>query len=75
MSHNIIKQGEAFVLPMKRIKRLGAQDVSFKTPGREDEIFLHLPDNAGFELRNYTDQQIFIETPARTVKITTIVNA
>lgn len=75
MSHNIIKQGEAFVLPMKRIKRLGAQDVSFKTPGREDEIFLHLPDNAGFELRNYTDQQIFIETPARTVKITSIVNA
>lgn len=75
MSHNIIKQGEAFVLPMKRVKRLGAQDVSFKTPGREDEIFLHLPDSAGFELRNYTDQQVFIETPARCVKITTIVNA
>lgn len=75
MSHNIIKQGEAFVIPMKRVKRLGAQDISFKTPGREDEIFLHLPDNAGFELRTYTDQQIFIETPARTVKITSIVNA
>ena len=75
MSHNIIKQGEAFILPMKRIRRLGAQDVSFKTPGREDEIFLHLPDSAGFEIRNYTDQQIFLETPARAVKITTIVNA
>lgn len=74
-SHAIIKQGEAFAIPMKRLRRLGAQDVSFKTPGREDEIFLHLPDNAGFEIRNYTDQQIFLETPARAVKITTIVNA
>lgn len=75
ISHNIIKEGEAFAVPLKRIKRLGAQDVSFKTPGREDEIFLHLPDNNGYELRNYTDQQIFIETPARTVKITSIVNS
>lgn len=75
VSHNIIKEGEAFAIPLKRIKRLGAQDVSFKTPGREDEIFLHLPDNNGYELRNYTDQQIFIETPARTVKISSIVNS
>ena len=74
-SHNCIKKGEAFILPMKKCKRLGAQDVSFKTPGREDEIFLHLPDNAGFELRTYTDQQVFIETPARCVKVTNIVNA
>lgn len=75
VSHNIIKEGEAFAIPLKRVKRLGAQDVSFKTPGREDEIFLHLPDNNGYELRNYTDQQIFLETPARAVKITSIVNS
>lgn len=73
--HNCVKMGEAFGLPMKRVKRLGAQDVSFKTPGREDEIFLHLASNAGFELRLYTDQCVFIETPARCVKITNIVNS
>jgi len=75
ISHNCIKEGEALIFPPKKVRRLGAQDISFKTPGREDEIFLHLPSNAGFELRTYTDQAIFIETPARTVKITDIVNA
>lgn len=75
VSHNCIKEGEALIFPPKKVRRLGAQDISFKTPGREDEIFLHLPNNAGFELRTYTDQAIFIETPARTVKITDIVNA
>jgi len=74
VSHNCVKEGEAFVFPPKKVRRVGAQDISFKTPGREDEIFLHLPSNAGFELRTYTDQAIFVETPARTVKLTNIVN-
>lgn len=74
-SHNIIKEGEAFVFPHKKCMRIGAQEMSFKTPGREEEIFLQLPSNAGYELRNYTDQAFFLETPARAVKITTIVNS
>lgn len=73
--HNIVKEGEAFLIPEKRVKRLGAQDVSFKTPGRGEEIFRQLDGQAGFELRLYTDQAVFIETPARTVKLTGIVNA
>lgn len=75
VSHNIVKEGEAFIFPQKRCKRIGAQDMSFKTPGREDEIFLQLSGNAGFEIRNYTDQALFIETPARCVKINNIVNS
>ncbi len=74
-SHNIVKEGEAFVFPQKKCMRIGAQEMSFKTPGREEEIFLQLPNNAGYELRNYTDQAIFLETPARAVKITAIVNS
>lgn len=74
VSHNIIKEGESFIFPHKKAKRIGAQDMSFKTPGREDEIFLQLAAYAGFELRNYTDQALFLETPARAVKITGIVN-
>lgn len=75
ISHNIIKAGEAFIFPPKKVKRIGAQELSFKTPGREDEIFLHLPNNAGFELRVYCDQAIFVETPARCVKISGFTNA
>lgn len=75
-SHNIVKEGEAFALPVKKLTRVGAQDISFKRPGRgDDEIILELADAAGYEMRCYTDQAIFLETPARAVKITSIVNA
>jgi hypothetical protein len=72
--HLFVKEGEAFIVPMKRVKRLGAQDVSFKTPGRGDEIFTQLQDSAGFELRVYSDQAVFVECPAKCLKITNIVN-
>jgi len=73
--HLYVKEGEAFALPLKRMKRLGAQDVSFKTPGRGDEIFQQLQDRAGVELRCYTDQCAFIERPGWCVKYTGIVNS
>jgi len=74
-SHLYVKQGEAFAIPMSKTRRIGAQDVSFKTPGgREGEIFRHLEDRAGYELRVYTDQAVLIEAPARCVKYTNIVN-
>ncbi len=75
VSHSCVKEGEAFIFPDKKLQRLGAMDLTFKTPGREDEIFLHLPSNAGFELRLYTDQALFCRTPARCVKVTNIVNS
>lgn len=74
--HTLIKEGDAFVIPLKRVKRLGAVDATFKTPGLDDdEFFLHLSGSAGFELRVYTDQHIFIEMPARCVYINNIVNS
>lgn len=72
--HSCVKSGEAFVLPLKRWKRVGAQEISFQTPGRSDEIFLQLANNNGFELRSYADQAVFCQTPAKCVKVTTIVN-
>ena len=75
ISHNIVKEGECYIFPPKRAKRIGAQEISFKTPGREDEIFLHLPSNAGFELRVYSDQALFVETPSRCVYISGFTNA
>ena len=75
VSHSVIKEGEAFAIPMARVKRLGAVDITFKTPGMgDDEFFLHLADAAGFELRCYTDQHIFLETPAKAVRYYGIVN-
>lgn len=75
ISHPMIKQGEAFIFPPKRVKRIGASDITFQTPGREDEIFLQLPSSNGFELRSYAHQAIVCECPAKMVKITGIVNS
>lgn len=75
VSHNMVKQGEAFVLPLKKCRRIGSQEISFKRPGSNDQMFRELADKAGYELRVYTDQAFFCETPARCVKITGIVNS
>lgn len=67
ISHSYVKNSHCFIFPPKRCKRIGAQDVSFKTPGMGEDIFLQLTNKAGFELRTYTDQAIFVEAPARCV--------
>lgn len=72
ISHPFVKEGEGFILPLKRIKRVGATDVTFKRPGRPDEIFVELPSNNGYELRQYCNQSVFIEAPAMCVKLTGI---
>lgn len=75
VAHPCIKESEAFVFPPKRLKRVGTQEFSFSTPGRSDEIFLHVPDSNSYELRLYASQALFCEAPAKCVKITGIVNS
>ena len=71
--HNCVKQSEAFSHPLNKARRIGAVDITFKRPGGGgDQMFRELSDKAGFELRAYTDQAVFIETPARCVKFTGI---
>lgn len=74
-SHIFCKEGEAFIVPFERVKRLGSTDVTFQTPGRPGEIFLQQPNNAGFEYRLYSGQSLLVETPAKTVYISAIVNS
>lgn len=72
-----VKEGEAFIFPVKRLKRIGAMDISFKMPGRsqQEDFFLELTNAAGYELRCYTDQALFCDSPAKLVKINNIVNS
>lgn len=72
--HSYVKEGEAFIVPMKRFKRVGSQEFSFETPGRAGELFLHVPDKNAYELRLYGAQAIICTAPAKCVKITAIVN-
>jgi len=72
-----VKESLAFVLPTKTLMRVGSTDITFKLPGQEyeDRFFRELESNAGFELRAYTDQALFCDTPGKLVLITNIVNS
>jgi len=64
--HIFVKDGHAFMGPIrKRAKRIGATDTTFKTPGRGDEIFRQVEDAAAVELRAYSNDALFLETPAK----------
>ena len=75
VAHNLVKEGEAFILPTRRWTRVGATDITFKNPMGGGEFFKETADKAGFELRSYVNQAIFTDSPARSVKITNIVNS
>lgn len=72
--HSIVPEGVAYLLPnpKKRLMRVGSSDITFRRPGRPDDIFLEVPDSGSVELRMYADQQIFIPTPAQCTKFTGI---
>lgn len=72
--HPIVKGGEAFILPKKALVRGGAQEPSFTTPGKSEEMFTWVQDKNGYEVRSYSDQFILLKQPAKCVKITGIVN-
>ncbi len=72
-AHKYVKEGEAYCLPTSRAVRIGSSDVSFKMPGMDDSMmFTPLSANAGFFFRIYSQQSLFIETPAKCIKFTSI---
>lgn len=73
--HPIVKEGEAWLLPMKHLKRVGSTDITMNNPASGEKIFFELPSNAGFEYRSYSDFSLFVDAPGKLVKITNITNA
>jgi len=75
-AHNLVKEGDAFAVPSKRVIRTGSTDITFKLPGRdESDIFLHSPTQTHYELRCMAEQGIMLLTPARAVYYSGIVNS
>ena len=72
---NYCKVGNGFMFAPKLWKRIGATDLTFRLPDRGDEFFLHLPDNAGYELRNYVSHALFTKAPAKSILLTDIKTA
>lgn len=79
-AHPMVKEGEAFGLPTGDAwTRLGTTDITFSRPNMEgkadgNSFFLEIEGYAIFELRSYDDQQVFTYCPAKSFKITNIVN-
>ena len=69
-----VKEGFAYILDEECLMRIGSTDVTFRRPGKGDEFFRELENNAGYELRAYTDQALFCHAPGRNVLVTDIVN-
>lgn len=72
--HIFMKQGYCFTLPLKRCQRTGATDLTFTLPGMPGEFFLQLPGYTAYELRCYTLQAAFLNSPYKGVLGTAIVN-
>jgi len=71
-----VKEGEAFCVPLSRLKRIGSTDVTMQMPGQAaDQLVLQLASNAGYELRMFYDGTLFGERPAWCTKVTGIVNS
>ena len=72
-----IKNADVFIVPMMgdKLKRVGATDMTFRLPGREnEELFKQLDNRAGYEMRLYTDQALFADCIGQLVKIENIKN-
>ena len=74
--HIFMHQGEAMILALDEIKRIGPADgVQDTLPGMGDSHFLvQSPTYASFEVRNYVNQGVLIEAPLHAVLIQNIGN-
>lgn len=73
--HPLVKEGDAFIVPVESAVRLGAVDLSFEIPGFQDQFFQMVPGYPAVELQCMADQAIFLERPAHAVYMSGITYA
>lgn len=74
-AHPMLKGGIALGYAPHYAQRVGSTDITFQLPGGRENFFKELNDNAGFEMRCYWNQALFIRRPATVSYITNIVNS
>jgi len=78
--HTVVKEGEAWILPVERFLKIGAQDLSFDVPGRNEQYFDNATNSigqalAGYRLMAYGHLAIIHGAPGMCTKVTNIVNS
>jgi hypothetical protein len=73
--HPLVKRGQAVIYPTDSITRIGSSDLTFQLPGTSTDSYLQVPlgDFAGYQVRIWSDNTIFAETPSHMCYITNIV--
>ncbi len=66
ISHPLVKDGDAFILPLDSLMRLGSADLTFGLNGME-EFVQWVPGKNAYEVQCYADQAIFVERPAHAI--------
>ena len=80
-THEMLKEGEGYIFQPKRLMRSGATDITFNRnfEGVDGKVngsyFTELADNAGFELRCYSNQFLFCPRPSTVLYLQNIVNS
>lgn len=73
--HPLVKRGQAVIYPTDSITRIGSSDLTFQLPGTSTDSYLQVPlgDSAGYQVRLWSDNTLFAETPSHMCVITGIV--
>lgn len=78
MPHTVVKEGEAYILPMDSFMKVGAYELGASIPGRgeyfDNAINSSGQSLAGFRLMHYAHQAI-IGVPGKMTRVTGIVNS
>lgn len=70
-----VKEGDAFIVALKQLIRVGAAEVSFDTLGGQPDMFLTQMDGVtGYFFRTISNQALLATKPAQTVLVNGIVN-
>ena len=65
-----VRSDDGFLIKPSNVKRVGAQDISFEDPVKQQNGPFHkMENNAGLLLRCQTNQAIVVEKPAQCVKL------
>ncbi len=69
LAHKYVKEGDAFLLPVDRLVRIGSSDISFNIPGTDNgQIFIQNQTTMGFTFRIFSQQSLLLTKPASAIK-------
>lgn len=73
--HPLVKRGQACIYPTDSITRIGSSDLTFQLPGTSTDSYLQVPlaDSAGYQVRIWSDNTLFAETPSHMCYINSVV--